>query len=273
VAVLYVLCGGVSCLGIGYFFLLRGLERLPAKEGFGVPSRLLGMVGGSLLRWRPLDRMLRGLYPAGLTPGLFPRLAGMDVWAGLSVVAALAGFGAGIGLGWWTAVACALACGAIPFFHLNLRAGRYRREVVRDLPFALDLLVLAVRAGVDFEPASERVVRTLSGSPLGGEWGEALRMMRLGVSRGEALARMGERVGVDPLRALAEAVKQSEALGTGLSRILSVQAEQLRRGRLEWAEAAAHKAPVKMLFPLVFCVLPNVFVVLLGPVLFRLVRA
>ena len=137
------------------------------------------------------------------------------------------------------------------------------------LPYETDLLTLAVEAGLDFVGGLHKVVEKGREGPLVNRLHMVLRSIRLGRSRSEALTQMAERVDLPPVRAWVELVK-ADRMGTPLGRILRMQADRLRERRAQAAEKAANEAPVKLLFPLIFFIFPTVFLVLFGPIVFRI---
>ncbi len=140
-----------------------------------------------------------------------------------------------------------------------------RREQVRkDLPDALDLLTITVEAGLAFDAALTQVARNTEG-PLAEEFGRVLQEMQIGQSRGQALSAVSDRVDIPELKSFVTAVVQADKLGIPIATVLRIQAKEMRTKRSQRAEEAAQKVPVKILFPLIFCILPALFVVVLGP--------
>ncbi len=154
-----------------------------------------------------------------------------------------------------------------PQMWLSRLINRRRREVLKALPDALDLLTICVEAGLGFDAAMRKVSEKWA-NELAFEFSRVLREMQLGKPRREALRDMAERVDLPELRSFVAAVIQSEQLGVSMANVLRIQAEHMRIQRRQRAEEEAHKAPVKMLFPLAFLILPSIFVVLLGPAAF-----
>jgi tight adherence protein C len=132
-----------------------------------------------------------------------------------------------------------------------------------SLPEGLDLLTICVEAGQGFDAALAQVARNLNG-PLAEEFARVLQEMQIGKSRAEAMRAMAERSSVPELRAFASALTQSAELGIPVALVLREQAKEMRVRRRQRAEAAAQKVPVKITFPLVGCLLPALFVVVLG---------
>ena len=148
--------------------------------------------------------------------------------------------------------------GAVKARHLSIQ---------KSLPFVLDLLTLSVEAGMDFISALQRNCKVRRLDPLNEELLRMTKEIQVGSSRKEALVRMSGRVGQPDLRSVAFALVQADELGVSIGAILRIQSEQLRSRRFDRAERLAAEAPVKMLGPLMFCIFPAVFVILLGPVL------
>lgn len=140
------------------------------------------------------------------------------------------------------------------------RAERIRRE----LPDAIDLLTISVEAGLGFDAAVQQVARNTEG-PLADELARVLREMQLGQSRSAALRSLAERTTVPELRTFVGAMVQADSLGIPIAQVLRVQSREMRVKRRQHAEERAQKVPVKITVPLVFCILPCLFVVVLGP--------
>jgi tight adherence protein C len=154
----------------------------------------------------------------------------------------------------------------IPEFWLGGRVRKRQHAILLSIPDALDLLTISVRAGLGFDAALGKVVEKLPG-PLSDEFRRALAEVRVGKQRREALRDIVARTEVGPLTNFIGAIIQAEQLGVSISKVLQVQSEQLRIERRQRAEEAAAKAPIKMLFPLVGCIFPSLFIVILGPAL------
>jgi len=159
----------------------------------------------------------------------------------------------------------------VPFFWLRRRARRRRLVVWRGLPDAFDLMTTCVEAGLGLDAAFQKVSEKLGG-PVADEFAEMLREVSMGKARRDALHDMGERTSVPDLQAFANMIVQAEELGTSLGAALRAQAGDMRRRRRQHAEEEARRAPSKMVFPLVFFILPSLFVVILGPVAIELIK-
>lgn len=149
-------------------------------------------------------------------------------------------------------------------------AGAKREELMRNsLPDAIDLLTISVEAGLGFDAAVARVAKNTEG-PLAKEFARLLQEMQLGMGRSEAMRAMGERTTLLELRSFCLAMVQADSLGIPIARVLRIQSSELRVKRRQRAEEKAQKVPVKMLFPLIFFILPCLFIVILGPVILQL---
>ncbi len=151
-----------------------------------------------------------------------------------------------------------------PQLWLNQRAGQRRGQIIKSLPDSFDLITICVEAGLGLDAALARVAEKVEG-PFADELHRALRDIALGRMRRDALRELGERTGVPDLMAFVNSVIQAEQMGSSVGAVLRVQAEQLRVRRRQRAEEQAQKAPVKMVFPLVLCIFPTLFIVILGP--------
>jgi tight adherence protein C len=155
----------------------------------------------------------------------------------------------------------------LPFITIFRKARARVLEMRETLPDALDLIVVCVEAGMGVDAALNRVGREQNGQglALGEELLLATQEMQAGAVRKEALARMADRVGVDELKGLVTFLTQTEEMGGSIARSLRVYAETMRDKRSQAAEEAARKTVIKLIFPLVFFILPAIFIILLGP--------
>lgn len=180
---------------------------------------------------------------------------------------------AGILLGGITQSRVLLALGALvggivglyaPLFWLRWKRNQRRLEIQLDLPDVIDVLVVCVEAGLTFEAAIERVVEKYDHA-LAVEFGRAMQEVRLGRPRLEALSDIGKRTGVEDVNNFVQAVIQSEQLGSGVGRILRIQSDEMRGRRLISAQERGARASLKMLLPMLGCIFPTLWVILLGP--------
>ena len=144
------------------------------------------------------------------------------------------------------------------------RIKKRQKEILLALPSALDLLTISVEAGLSFDAALTRVVDKYN-NEFSRELTIMLNEVRLGRPRLEALDDVGRRCKVEELSNFIQAIIQSEQLGVGVANVLRIQSEEIRRKRRQRAEEQGQKAPLKMLFPMVGCIFPTLFIVLLGP--------
>jgi tight adherence protein C len=155
---------------------------------------------------------------------------------------------------------------------LERKVDERRQAMLRALPDILDLLVISVEAGLGFDSALARVVATVPG-PLSEEFFRMLQETRVGVSRRDAMRHLMDRTDLDELRSFLLAMIQAEAFGVTIARVLRVQADEMRVKRRQRAQEKAFAAPVKLVFPLVFCIFPSLFIVLLGPAALQIAEA
>lgn len=233
------------------------LEPVLARAAGSGWSRAAGLVQ---------SRILQAGSPGGVLPAEILGLSGVT-----ALLFLIAGglFGVALDLAPGTrgaiAVTGAILGGALPWIWIADLAARRQRQILRTLPYAIDLMTLSVEAGLDFAVAIRRIVEKLGITPLAVEFGQLLREIQMGKSRREALRAMKERVRMMDMDFFASALIQADEMGVGLGPTLRAQAEGIRQRRFLRAEELAMKAPVKIIFPLVAFVLPVTLVVILGP--------
>ncbi len=172
----------------------------------------------------------------------------------------------------WIAVPAAVLAGLTPGIAIRRRAALRRNAVLKRLPHDLDLITLSIEAGLNLGAALGQAARHGPPGPLRDEWQRVLRDIRAGQPRHEALGAMGVRLALPAVSTLVAALLAAERQGASLGPILRAQAEQRRHERFLRAERLAMEAPVKMLFPLVVCIFPGTFAILLFPVIQQLLR-
>jgi tight adherence protein C len=159
----------------------------------------------------------------------------------------------------------------VPDLVLSSRIDRRKKDILRALPDTLDLLTISVEAGLSFDAALAQVVQNTTG-PLALEIARMLQEVQLGVARGQALRNLATRTDVEELNSFVLAMVQAEEFGVSTTKVLRAQAKQMRVQRRQRAELQAMKVPVKLVFPLILCILPPLLVVILGPAAIRIIR-
>jgi tight adherence protein C len=152
----------------------------------------------------------------------------------------------------------------VPDFYLYQRGYDRSNQMQRDLPDAIDLMTISVESGLGFDAAVQQVARNTEG-PLSEEFSRLLREMQIGQGRAEALRAMAERTNVDELKSFVSAMVQADILGIPVSTVLRVQSGEMRVKRRQRAETKAQQVPVKITIPLIFCILPCLFMAVMGP--------
>ncbi len=177
-----------------------------------------------------------------------------------------------------SAGAIAIGCAAavvgflVPDLVLSSKARERQELLQQELPDVLDQVTICVEAGLGFEAALARAARTGSG-PLARELSHTLQDITLGMPRRAALEQMLQRTDVADLRHFVVAIAQAERHGVPIAQVLRIQADELREKRRQRAEERALKIPVKLVFPLILCILPALFVVLMGPAAIRIANS
>jgi tight adherence protein C len=151
-----------------------------------------------------------------------------------------------------------------PNMYLYQKAYDRSAQMQKALPDAIDLLTISVESGLGFDAAVAQVARNTDG-PLAEEFARMLQEMQIGRGRSEALRSMADRTKLPDLRSFVSAMVQADAFGIPIGQVLRVQSSEIRVKRRQWAEEAAQKVPVKILVPLIFCILPTLFIAVLGP--------
>jgi tight adherence protein C len=167
------------------------------------------------------------------------------------------------------AVMLSAGCFGLPDFVLARRAKERKAHIDRELPDLLDQMVVSVEAGLGFEAAMSRVAKSNDGA-LAHELSRVLQDVRFGMNRRDAFAKLLGRTDSTDLKQFVNALTQAERLGMPLADVLRVQADEMRKKRRMRAEETALKIPVKLVFPLLFCIMPALFVVIIGPAVIRI---
>ena len=209
--------------------------------------------------------------PRGLTPDQLLAMKGLALVACL-VLGGLTGARHGL----TSLLLFSLGLGVAAFFVpdvLVFNAGLKRQDEIRKtLPDALDMLTVSVEAGLGFDAALAQVARNTTG-PLAGEFFRVLKEMQIGQSRASAFLAMRERTTVEELHVFVSALVQADKQGIPVANVLREQAKEMRLKRQQRAEEVAAKVPVKILFPLIFCIFPVMFIVIIGPGAIQIVRS
>ena len=236
-------------------FLRPAIERLGSMLSRSTPQKA---------RQDMMNRLDLAGRPGNLTPEDF-------VAVRLVVAAVVAAIGLLVGLLLASPVylAISIVVGAIlgyylPVLWLKQKVDARRAEIQKGLPDAMDLLVIAVDAGLGFDAALARVTDKYKNA-LSDEFAKVLREVSLGRPRLEAMDEMGRSSGVEDLHNFIQAIIQSEQFGTGIGKILRIQADEMRRKRRQRAQEKAAQATLKMMLPMVGCIFPTLWIVLLGP--------
>lgn len=240
---------------------------LPIVQDIGHIARRVTPVG-----------MVKNTSAKLVTAGLGRRVS-VELLLSLKVLLGLAGAAGGMVLGSGRSptihLVMVVIAGSIGFVFpdawVNRKASE-RQELVRSaLPEMLDQLSVVIEAGLGFDSALGRIVDTSSG-PLTDEFARALHSIRLGRSRSEALQEIADRTDVAEVRQFVGAIKQADSLGVPMARIVRTQASHMRQLKRLAAEEQAMRLPVKLTLPMVFCMLPSLFIVLIGPVVIRVLE-
>jgi tight adherence protein C len=253
-------------------------HQLMLEEGAGarVMRPAVKSVGAALLKLTPVGWIasLRRNLMLGGHPGdtyALERTLVLKVLMG--IVGFLLGYALLTDLASAQRLVVSLLMAALGFFLPDIfvsRRGRKRQEQIQlEMPDTLDQLTMSVEAGLGFEAALTRAARAGDG-PFAQEIHRTLREIQLGISRPQALQNLADRTDVPDLDSFVLAVVQSEKYGIGIGQVLRVQSDELREKRRQRAEERALKIPVKIIFPLAFCIFPAIFIILLGPVGIRI---
>lgn len=252
-----------------------GLRRIQANLGRQATAR-----SGRLDVKERLTHVGERLTPKGYAGWLDKQLAGAGrpkewpLGRIIMIKPMLALAGAGLGLIFFLSspsapnflilVAVTALCYFVPDILIRSNAQKRREAIRTELPNALDQMLISVQAGLGFEMAMGRAGSNGKG-PLADELIRTLQDIQVGRSRKDAYLAMSERIDVPDVRSFVRAVVQADAYGVAIASVLKAQAQDMRIKRKQRAEEHAMKMPVKMLFPLIFFILPTLFIVVLGP--------
>jgi tight adherence protein C len=215
------------------------------------------------------ERIRHRLELAGNPPGwtidrvTSLKFIGFVAFLGISLLVCMA-FGLGMAPSLAVCVLAALLGYVAPNAYLYQVGYDRTEKIARALPDALDLLTISVEAGLGFDAALSHVARNTQG-PLAGELARVLQEMQIGLGRSAALRSLGDRTNVPELRGFVSSMVQADAFGIPIAQVLRVQSSEIRLKRRQRAEELAQKVPVKILFPLMFFILPCLFIAVMGP--------
>ncbi len=257
---------------------LRDLEmaRSSTDRIFMPLARRFTMLGRLLTPSKNLEQLQSDLIRAGLTNKIsVPDFMGIRVLGGIGATT-ITYFFYGINQPPSSAMLFSLAGFMVglylPNFWLKSRIGQRQKAIQRMLPDALDMMSICVDAGLGFEAAIQKVAFQWD-NELAHELRQVIRELRVGLSRADALHNLAERTGVGDIASFVAVLIQADRLGIAIKDVLHTQAVQMRIRRRQRAEESAAKAPLKMMFPMVFFIFPSMFAIILGPAVPRLMNA
>lgn len=237
-------------------FVKLGRRITPADYGERIRKKL--DIAGNPPGWT-VDRVV-SLKFVGLVGGAGAALAGAFLLgAGMAQLTGVTGLGAVAGY-------------FAPNLYLYQKGYDRTAQMQKALPDALDLMVISVEAGLGFDAALSQVARNTDG-PLANEFARVLQEMQIGLGRSNALRALGERSTLADLRSFASAMVQADSFGIPVGQVLRVQSDEMRIKRRQRAEEQAQKVPVKILLPLMSCILPVLFIVIIGPAVISIMGA
>jgi tight adherence protein C len=232
-----------------------GLTRRFTPAGAREAIRLKLIMAGSPFGWDP-DRVLVAKV-ACLSGGVLLGLLFLGLFSFAWPLRVLGFLAIGL-LGYW-----------LPNVVLTNAVQRRQSEIRSALADSIDLLTICVEAGLGFDAALAHVSKNTDG-PLADEFYRTLQEVQLGRSRNEAMRNLAARSNVPELRAFVLAMVQADVFGVSVANVLRIQAKDMRVKRRQLAEERAMKVPIKVLFPVLFCIFPALFVVILGPAIMRI---
>jgi tight adherence protein C len=292
---------GIALAGIAGGLLVRGVANTNLRSsppvaqigryGFGRRSRsekakvavddIVGQAVDTIgeqvaMRWDKADEMRRHLFGAGMYRVSPTKFLGYRVLAAIGLPLMWIWFSTTASLAGIVVVLGTLFCGylgwAAPLLVVKERAKRRLGEIDYELPELIDLLVVTVEAGLGFVGSLQMAADRLTG-PLGEELRLTLQEQSMGLSINEALSNTMARCDTPSMRSFVRSIVQGETLGVSIGQIMRDLATEMRRRRKQRAEERAQKAPIKILFPLVFLIFPAMFIVLLGPAIIQFLHA
>jgi tight adherence protein C len=239
----------------------------PFVQAIGKVVSTIGILGG--MRRDIRHKLTRAGKADTISPDEF--IGFMIFCAGIGVLIGLY-FSFMIGLGPQLVIGITFMTGVLPFLSLRDTIAKRQKAIRKILPYTLDLLCLAVEAGLDFTAALNRIAEKLPNNPFRDEIRLLSRDISMGKTRSEALKDMEHRIGLEELTSVISALIQADELGSSLGPTLRIQSSELQRKRFQRAERKAMQAPVLMLIPLVIFIFPLVFMVIFAPIVLRVME-
>jgi tight adherence protein C len=235
---------------------------IPAAKGIG---RKIARITPIDLHKRIAELLVLGGSPRGLDPERIVAMKIIGGGAGAVGGALLMTLAGGSMMIEWLFVGIVGAIGyLLPTMQLKIKADARQKAIQRQLPDVMDLLTISVEAGLGMDAAVAQVIKNVPG-PLAEEFARLSQEIQIGVARAEAFRHLGERTSVAELRGFVLSMIQADLFGVSIANVLRAQSRELRQKRRQRAEEIAQKIPVKLLFPMIFLILPATFIVVLGP--------
>jgi tight adherence protein C len=219
-------------------------------------------------------KLERAGNPASMDPSVFFSLRFLGLFLGVIfiVLDGMVSSGFFNGKGLWFAIPASALGFYLPDLLLKSMIDRRTKAIRKAMPDALDLLTICVEAGLGFDAAMSKIYEKWT-NVLGAAFGRVVREIALGKLRREALRDMADRLGVMEMTSFVAAVIQSEQLGVSMAQVLRIQSDQMRIRRRQMAEEEAHKAPVKMIFPMALLIFPSLCIVIMVPAFLKMVSS
>lgn len=216
---------------------------------------------------------LRSDIVSGAVPLEVSEIRGMQCFGGAVMAALTCLLVFVMSMNWGYAVLGGLLFGLMAWYYpvawVNRLALQRKNRMSKSMPYAIDLITVAMEAGQDFGAAVRNLVKDGPHGPLRDEFGVTLRQVELGKSRIEALKAMADRIQLDEFRSLVTSVIQSSEMGASIAATLKIQAQEIRRARFHRAERQAARAPSLMMIPTALFILPAVFIIIITPIMIR----
>ncbi len=242
----------------------------PAAHSLSAIARVFGPADYAE---RTRKRLVMAGNPLGMdVDRLFALKAGLAI-AGVALVVLVGGLGsAQLGRAILGGIITGLLGFYLPDLWLRSQVTSRQTDIRRTLPDMLDMLTISVEAGMGFDAAVAKITSSRPGA-LSEEFGRMLQEIQAGISRREAMRNLGERTDVSELRSFIMSMIQADVFGVSVSNVLRTQSRDMRVKRRQFAEEMAQKAPVKIVFPLILCILPATLIVVAGPAIVSVARA